>query len=82
MSVEIAHAVGPARLDIAYERFGDPELPPVLLAMGLGTQMLGWPDDSATRSPATACTLSGSTTATSACRRTSRTRPCRMCARH
>ena len=44
MSVEIARAVGPARLDIAYERFGDPELPTVLLVMGLGTQMLGWPD--------------------------------------
>ncbi len=44
MSIEVARAVGPARIDIAYERFGDPELPPVLLAMGLGTQMLGWPD--------------------------------------
>jgi pimeloyl-ACP methyl ester carboxylesterase len=44
MSVEIARRVGPDRLDVAYERFGDPELPPVLLVMGLGTQMLGWPD--------------------------------------
>ncbi len=44
MSVEIARGVGPARLDIAYERFGEPDLPPVLLLMGLGTQMLGWPD--------------------------------------
>jgi len=44
MSVEIAQGVGADRLDIAYERFGDPELPPVLLLMGLGTQMLGWPD--------------------------------------
>ena len=44
MSVEIARAVGSARIDIAYERFGDPKLPPVLLVMGLGTQMLGWPD--------------------------------------
>ena len=44
MSVEIARGVGPARLDIAYERFGDRDLPPVLLVMGLGTQMLGWPD--------------------------------------
>jgi pimeloyl-ACP methyl ester carboxylesterase len=44
MSVEIARGVGPDRLDVAYERFGDPELPPVLLVMGLGTQMLGWPD--------------------------------------
>jgi pimeloyl-ACP methyl ester carboxylesterase len=44
MSVEIARGVGPARLDIAYERFGAPDLPPALLLMGLGTQMLGWPD--------------------------------------
>jgi pimeloyl-ACP methyl ester carboxylesterase len=44
MSVEIARGVGPARLDIAHERFGEPDLPPVLLLMGLGTQMLGWPD--------------------------------------
>lgn len=44
MSVEIARGVGPARIDIAYERFGAPDLPPALLLMGLGTQMLGWPD--------------------------------------
>ncbi len=44
MSVQIARGVGPARIDVAYERFGDPGLPPVLLLMGLGTQMLGWPD--------------------------------------
>jgi pimeloyl-ACP methyl ester carboxylesterase len=44
VSVEIARGVGPDRLDIAYERFGDADLPPVLLLMGLGTQMLGWPD--------------------------------------
>ena len=44
MSVEVARGVGPARLDIAYERFGDPDRPPLLLVMGLGTQMLGWPD--------------------------------------
>jgi pimeloyl-ACP methyl ester carboxylesterase len=44
MTVEFARRLGPARVDIAYERFGEPELPPVLLVMGLGTQMLGWPD--------------------------------------
>jgi pimeloyl-ACP methyl ester carboxylesterase len=44
VNVEVARGVGPARIDIAYERFGDPGLPPVLLLMGLGTQMLGWPD--------------------------------------
>ncbi len=40
----MARGVGPARIDIAYERFGAPEAPPVVLVMGLGTQMLGWPD--------------------------------------
>ncbi|HEV3390200.1 MAG TPA: alpha/beta fold hydrolase [Solirubrobacteraceae bacterium] len=44
MSVEVALSVGPARLDIAYEQFGEPDSPAVLLLMGLGTQMLGWPD--------------------------------------
>ena len=44
MSVEIARGIGPSRLNIAYERFGDPDRPPALLLMGLGTQMLGWPD--------------------------------------
>jgi pimeloyl-ACP methyl ester carboxylesterase len=44
VSVDIARGVGSARIDIAYERFGDSGSPPVLLAMGLGTQMLGWPD--------------------------------------
>jgi pimeloyl-ACP methyl ester carboxylesterase len=31
-------------IDIAYERFGDPAAPPVLLIMGLATQMIAWPD--------------------------------------
>ena len=44
MTVETARGVGPSEIDIAYERFGDPEAPPVLLVMGLATQMLGWPD--------------------------------------
>ncbi|HTP23380.1 MAG TPA: alpha/beta fold hydrolase [Solirubrobacteraceae bacterium] len=44
MSVEFARGVGRACVDIAFERFGDPAAPPVLLLMGLGTQMLGWPD--------------------------------------
>ena len=42
MSVETAVGVGPSSIDLAYERFGDPAAPPVLLVMGLGTQMLGW----------------------------------------
>ncbi len=44
MGVITARAVGPARIDIAYEAFGDPQAAPMLLLMGLGTQMLGWPD--------------------------------------
>jgi pimeloyl-ACP methyl ester carboxylesterase len=31
-------------IDIAYETFGDPAHSPVLLLMGLGTQMIAWPD--------------------------------------
>lgn len=31
-------------LTFAYEAFGAPEDPPVLLIMGLATQMIGWPD--------------------------------------
>lgn len=46
MSIEekLAKNVGPAKLDIAYERIGDPALPPVLLIQGLGAQLVGWPD--------------------------------------
>jgi pimeloyl-ACP methyl ester carboxylesterase len=32
-------------LKIAYETFGDKANPPVLLIMGLGTQMIAWPDE-------------------------------------
>src|SRR4051812_3049768 len=35
--------VGDIRL--CYETFGDPGDPALLLIMGLGTQMVGWPDD-------------------------------------
>lgn len=45
MSIAIASGVGPSAIDVAYERFGDAEAPPVLLIMGLGAQMLGWPDE-------------------------------------
>jgi pimeloyl-ACP methyl ester carboxylesterase len=44
MTIETASNVGPARLDIAYERLGDRSAPPVLLIMGLGAQLIGWPD--------------------------------------
>lgn len=45
MTVEIVSGVGPSVIDIAYERLGDPDAPPVLLVTGLGAQMLGWPDE-------------------------------------
>ncbi|SFE68213.1 alpha/beta fold hydrolase [Blastococcus tunisiensis] len=32
-------------VEIAYETFGDAGDPPVLLVMGLATQMIGWPDE-------------------------------------
>ncbi len=36
-----AHVNG---IELAYETIGDPGAPPVVLVMGLGTQLLGWPD--------------------------------------
>lgn len=39
---QIARGIGPAHLDIAYERHGDPAHPPVLLIMGLGAQLIHW----------------------------------------
>ena len=44
MSEEKARNVGPAGIDIAYERFGEPHDPPVLLLMGGGAQMISWPE--------------------------------------
>ncbi len=32
-------------ITLCYEAFGEPSDPPLLLVMGLGMQMLGWPDD-------------------------------------
>ena len=32
-------------IELAYETFGDPGAPPVVLIMGLATQMIGWPDE-------------------------------------
>jgi pimeloyl-ACP methyl ester carboxylesterase len=45
MSEQIATNVGPARIDIAYEEFGDPSAPPVLLIMGLAVQMIHWSEE-------------------------------------
>jgi pimeloyl-ACP methyl ester carboxylesterase len=44
LNEKIASNVGPAKIDIAYERFGDLDVPPVLLIMGVGAQMISWPD--------------------------------------
>ncbi len=41
VDVQTAAANG---VQIAYETFGEPHHPPVLLVMGLGTQMIAWPD--------------------------------------
>src|SRR5919112_4973716 len=32
-------------IELCYESFGDPSDPPMLLVMGLATQMLGWHED-------------------------------------
>src|SRR5919199_2358318 len=32
-------------IELAYETFGDPADQPLLLVMGLATQMIGWPDE-------------------------------------
>ena len=39
-----APQVGPARIDIAYQRLGSRDAPPVLLIMGLAGQSIHWPD--------------------------------------
>ena len=44
MTIERAPNIGPARIDIAYERLGDPRALPVLLIMGGGAQLIAWPD--------------------------------------
>lgn len=44
MTIELANDIGPDRLTIACERLGDPGAPPVLLIMGLGMQLIAWPD--------------------------------------
>ncbi|GHF67099.1 alpha/beta hydrolase [Streptomyces mashuensis] len=44
MNEERALRVGPAGIEVAYERFGDPGAPPVLLVMGGGAQMINWPE--------------------------------------
>jgi len=41
---EKAQRVGPAGIDIVYERMGSPEAPAVLLIMGIAAQLIHWPD--------------------------------------
>lgn len=40
----MAH-VATTGIDLAYETLGDPSAVPVLLVMGLGTQLIAWPDE-------------------------------------
>jgi len=41
---ERASKVGPAGIDIAYQRLGPPDAPVVLLIMGIAAQYIAWPD--------------------------------------
>ena len=41
---QLANKVGPSQLDIAYERRGNPDYPPVLLVMGIAAQLVNWPE--------------------------------------
>lgn len=43
LNEQMAYNVGPSRVDIAYQRFGDPRHPTLLLVMGLAGQMVQWP---------------------------------------
>jgi pimeloyl-ACP methyl ester carboxylesterase len=43
-SEESVRNVGPSKIKIVYQRFGDPTLPPVFLIMGAGAQMVNWPE--------------------------------------
>ncbi|MEV0248274.1 alpha/beta hydrolase [Nocardia sp. NPDC050712] len=44
MTERKAFGVGPAGIEIAYERLGDPGDPPVVLIMGAAGQLIDWPD--------------------------------------
>jgi pimeloyl-ACP methyl ester carboxylesterase len=41
---EYVENVGLSKIKIVYQRFGNPTLPPVLLMMGAGAQMITWPE--------------------------------------
>lgn len=44
MKEERVHNIGPSKIDIVFQRFGDSASPPVFLIMGGGAQMIAWPD--------------------------------------
>jgi pimeloyl-ACP methyl ester carboxylesterase len=44
MADEKASKVGPAGVEIAYQRLGKPDAPVVLLIMGIAAQSIAWPD--------------------------------------
>ncbi len=41
---ERAVQVGPAGIDLAYQRLGPSDAPPVLLIMGIAAQAIHWPE--------------------------------------
>ena len=41
---ETASDIGPAGINIAYQRIGKSDAPPVLLTMGVAAQLIHWPD--------------------------------------
>ena len=45
MNRDNVQTMSAGEIELAYETFGDPANPPLVLVMGLATQMLGWPDE-------------------------------------
>lgn len=41
---ESVQNIGPSKIKMAYQRFGNPALTPVFLIMGAGAQMINWPE--------------------------------------
>jgi len=52
MAEEKALNVGPTGIEVAYERLGDAQAPPVLLVQGVAAQMINWPDGFCAELPA------------------------------
>lgn len=44
MPEQVLLNIGPGHIQIAFERFGQPTWPPVILIMGGGAQMIAWPE--------------------------------------